>query len=550
MKSLWQRIISQKPQWKPRTVMLCVGALLVLLIPTILALGSVYMEPPPPSQTQFSVTIYDDEHVWIGTENCSEDPQEGATVADILYRAVTDSQKADRTPFPVSEGTPLYVEAIRNGTSASYTFYFSMVKNASFYLDANGQCYLIPEAEAEAFLSTIYAESLYNRSEPPVLYTNVDVPVTPTFVSWYYRTTSDSYRRTESADTTDELLCYDFSAALAFSFSDEPDACTVRVMENGALIFEGTPDDLSTLSISADTSVRIHVEARWNEGDGVFCYGELSYDFDATIVDRALFSIDRDHLCPNEFLILTCRNIQTPSELILHSAADLTPTFYRVSDTTLCVIPYPNEPRTDSFSFRVTYGAAMQSFSVALTASQPAVTHSLSQNGSSMRQATSRMAENDLAALLKALPSPVGKDIYFQGNRQSPSEVGYTRVYRYGDTLVSSDSIVKVTAKCDYFAAPTEGAAVPTVAPGEVLATGLCEALGRYVIVNHGLGMYTVYAQLAIVDVHEGDILAIGQSVGKAGRGPLSDGEGFLLGCLLNGQWCRPDAALAERQIW
>ena len=60
--------------------------------------------------------------------------------------------------------------------------------------------------------------------------------------------------------------------------------------------------------------------------------------------------------------------------------------------------------------------------------------------------------------------------------------------------------------------------AVRAVNNGRVIKCGESEYLGNYVIVDHGLGLKTIYAHMGVINVSEGDILLTGESLGRSGN--------------------------------
>ncbi len=547
MKKIWLWLLAHRPRIRPRTLVLCTLAVLAFCIPTLLALSSVYLEPSAPKQIHFSVSIYDEHHDLIATEVASENPEDGATAADILYRAITTAKKTSTLPFDTSDGTPLYITANHNGVITSYTFYFSVLNNASFYIDTNNaQCFLIDGNTAQEFLGTTYAESLYNRSEPPVLYTNLQTAITPSAASWYYRTTSDNFRRSSSITATDALKSYEFSGALSLSFSQSPDVCSVRIIDRGALIYEGDLSGLYKITTAPGITLRIHVHARWDSTDGAFSYGELSYDFDAVIVDRATFFLDRQALSEGQFLLLTCKNIKNPSALKLTSTASLETYYYRYDTTTYCVIPYPESASADSFSLSLLYGASEKTFTVTLSPAANPQMHTLNREDNALIAAMSKEVQEQLKALPTALPSAADSTLYFQGNILSNIPESYHISYRFGDRLISQNGAAESTAIGNLYLTDSYGAPVGAVLSGEIATTGYSDSLGNYVVIHHGLGIYSWYGHLSAIDVRVGQIVATGQSIGKAGTGGVCDGEGFLLAFSSAQRFCDPNALLIQ----
>jgi murein DD-endopeptidase MepM/ murein hydrolase activator NlpD len=70
---------------------------------------------------------------------------------------------------------------------------------------------------------------------------------------------------------------------------------------------------------------------------------------------------------------------------------------------------------------------------------------------------------------------------------------------------------------------------------GNVVFTGDLGIYGNTVILDHGLGLFTLYSHLNSIDVKEGDALAKGQILGKTGETGLAAGDHLHFGVYLSG---------------
>ena len=85
-------------------------------------------------------------------------------------------------------------------------------------------------------------------------------------------------------------------------------------------------------------------------------------------------------------------------------------------------------------------------------------------------------------------------------------------------------------------------AAVPVVAAnaGRVIHDDWLGIFGNCVIVDHGMGLSTLYGHLSSIDVKIGDTLTMGQVIGKSGMTGLAAGDHLHFTMLLNGQPVNP----------
>jgi murein DD-endopeptidase MepM/ murein hydrolase activator NlpD len=63
---------------------------------------------------------------------------------------------------------------------------------------------------------------------------------------------------------------------------------------------------------------------------------------------------------------------------------------------------------------------------------------------------------------------------------------------------------------------------------------------GRNVILDHGLGLYTLYSHLQTVKVKEGDRIERGQIIGTVGKSGRATGPHLHWGAWLNGSRVNP----------
>jgi len=81
----------------------------------------------------------------------------------------------------------------------------------------------------------------------------------------------------------------------------------------------------------------------------------------------------------------------------------------------------------------------------------------------------------------------------------------------------------------------TKHTAVEAANSGTVAFTGDLGIYGNTVILDHGLGLFTLYSHLSAIDVKEGDAIAKRQVIGKTGETGLAGGDHLHFGVYLDG---------------
>jgi murein DD-endopeptidase MepM/ murein hydrolase activator NlpD len=88
--------------------------------------------------------------------------------------------------------------------------------------------------------------------------------------------------------------------------------------------------------------------------------------------------------------------------------------------------------------------------------------------------------------------------------------------------------------------ASLEGATVPAANSGVVVFTGFFGIYGETVIIDHGLGLQTLYAHLRQIDVKEEQEVKKGDPIGKTGTTGLAGGDHLHFGVLVFGHETSP----------
>ena len=111
---------------------------------------------------------------------------------------------------------------------------------------------------------------------------------------------------------------------------------------------------------------------------------------------------------------------------------------------------------------------------------------------------------------------------------------GDHRTYYYHDKEIDQQTHMGVDL------ASLEGAPVPAANTGKVVFAGFLGIYGETVIIDHGLGLQTLYAHLRQIDVKVGQDIKKGEILGKTGVSGLAGGDHLHFGVLLDGQETSP----------
>lgn len=88
--------------------------------------------------------------------------------------------------------------------------------------------------------------------------------------------------------------------------------------------------------------------------------------------------------------------------------------------------------------------------------------------------------------------------------------------------------------------ASTAQAQIPAANRGRVVFTGVIGIYGQTVVIDHGIGLQTLYAHLSTIDVSEGQLVAKGESIGRTGTTGLAVGDHLHFEVLVSGVSVNP----------
>jgi murein DD-endopeptidase MepM/ murein hydrolase activator NlpD len=147
-------------------------------------------------------------------------------------------------------------------------------------------------------------------------------------------------------------------------------------------------------------------------------------------------------------------------------------------------------------------------------------------------------AEND--AYIKSLAARTAPAILWEGpfrqltNTAVESGFADQREYLYNGEVIDHQTHL------GFDLASTAAAPVTAANRGRVLHAGWLGIYGNCVIVDHGMGLQSLYAHLSSLEVSEGDDVETGQQLGRSGSTGLAGGDHLHFTMLLNGNAITP----------
>jgi hypothetical protein len=490
--------------------------------------------------TQFDISLYDQNKSLIVTDSSIAEYSSARSAVFIFHNILLNMQKVSSDAVDVSSRPePITADIKVNNILSTYKFYFA--KNDLCYcIDQQGQAYTITTQDAHAFMNSSYSECVYSSATPPALITGNGETIPPHYQEWYYKNTAGNFTSAASVASTSKIALYEITGYLDITFKEVPDICKIKVFRDDALIFSGTYEDLPNMIIDTGTRLKAEISAEWSYSADAQYYGKTNYVFYADINNYADFSVNSSTVTPDGFVIISGTNIENISNIdikpILQDDSLLYPhetIFTPRGDNAYCLLVFPNDLERGNYCFNVTYGTFSKDFSISFSDKQEdIVLYNSHKSFETIYFYTKNETINELVNSAQSLPRDLVESLYFSDKFVDPTTFGYKTEYLY-NTYISCDdgSLVYSALGNRYYNETDVETSVYAINGGKVISVGNNLYLGNFVVIEHGLGIRTWYANLSHINVKVGDYVAREEKIGRSGSHESSLYDGFLLMC-------------------
>ncbi len=510
----------------PRRVVVALIVVITIFLPTTFAIATVI-------QSQFAsdddsiihtASLYDKNARLLFVEDQTAEVEDENSLVDIFTTIKNNLEPISAVPTVAIEREPLTVELKSNAKTEKLICYFTLADDLAYCTDESGKHYTIQKSDNELFITSPFAETLYATSTPPLLSSADSDIISPSVVSWSFSNTDGTVMPARKIQTVDRGLSYVFSEGISLSFASAPDSCSVQILDGDKRI-DCPLDELDSLVLSNHDGIRVLVSARWKKAEGRSFFGTATYDFYAEIHNRSEFILSQDILSVGEFAFVKITEVSDASKLSFKSDdTDLSLDFVVDGNVAYAVLPWSMLEGKDTVDFTLTYGASSRDFTVSSAAAFTSTSKDLYEQAAEFGIKPSQ---------IKASPS---KYVFFLGNASAPNEEIFEKNVCFG--IGNSDTSPSFCN--EYVCKSTRGATVGASVGGKVVAVGNIQK-SKYVVVDTGLGVRIWYLYLSVADVNIGDVVTVGDSIGKTGELIETDKDGFAIAVSFENTFIDPD---------
>ncbi len=445
-----------------------------------------------------------------------------------------DAEEIASIPSTIESGNHYRLSVNTSASETAYKYYFTSSVEDCYFVDGDGKTYHMSEKTAQKFLSSGYAAHLYENGNPPML-SITGQSLIPDACVWNFVNADGKYTAAETV-VSDNVEAVKIEGGFAMDFSTQPDSFTVKLTDKktGNVIFDDVYDNISSVIVTKNMSLKAEVTAKWYEDKTRNYYGEQVFVFDASLSAPAEFYAGVNTIQVGEFICITAVNVNNVENVQFASEPDIgyTPQFFAQEDgLSYALIPFKSDLEVGQYTLSFSYGGASQNINIDLQRRD---------NGFKTREKTfaDAVIENyyteDVIKKAEEALRPIAQTsvekMYFAGAFPEACDTKVASLATgYGHTIeVKGTDISFFHAGVDY--AGPMGTAVNAGNAGEVVFADYLDHTGYIVVIDHGLGLKSWYAHLGKIVVKVGDVVKTGDKIGEFGNTGFSNENGVHVG--------------------
>lgn len=419
------------------------------------------------------------------------------------------------------------------GKETVYHYYFSRTKPSnSYFTDNSKKAYRIPAASVIEFLDSEYSTYMYPSSKAPSM-TLSGTNIVPNSFDWHYYSYSN-VAHTVSTKTQNKPTKQRISYR-AFELAVDRYADTVELLiknENGSVFYEGTyasfKENGAFASLTTDTVFSITVTVTWADSPALGYGGCAVYDLilDVFYDPPGTFWLGESAIEAGEFVVLSGINVEEPDKIncTISPSIEYTPVFYNDNGCVRAIIPFPVTLGNEHRIYNVTIEYLGIETKLSLTVKKNSYEYKTRKyNYNTPVNVAARTTANVSAFKNFITAAPYGDTVLAQGAFTVPTKDIRAR---YGDIINNTNSSKDKFTSGGYAFVAYSNTEILSMNYGTVVAIGNTDYGGKTVVVDHGLGLRSVYYCLKNVSVMEGEYVKPGTVIGK---GSIKD-EGYTDG--------------------
>ncbi len=264
---------------------------------------------------------------------------------------------------------------------------------------------------------------------------------------------------------------------------------------------------------------------------------EFSVEYDA----QPVFSLSADSVLQGDTLVLRGSNVT--GEVTASVDYDYEPYIKRTGASCVGYIPVNHVRETGEYVVTVSCGGEEYRLPFTVEERDFEVQHLTVSASTASSTYYSSDANAEYARVMYPLFDSFDPELYWNGELFIEPVEGYSVTTTFGVKRFINDS-TSPTRHSGMDMACAEGTPVSAPCGGKILFSGFLTLSGNTIVIEHGMGLHTVFMHMSELNCEEGDIVSQGDIVGYVGSTGFSTGPHLHFQLMVGGQSISPHAAL------
>lgn len=244
-----------------------------------------------------------------------------------------------------------------------------------------------------------------------------------------------------------------------------------------------------------------------------------SYHFVVEYHIKPTFSISHDYLLTGGSFVIFIDGVKENDTIDCHLSFDYKPFFIRMDNRAMALVPISHTMKSGEYSLYVSCAGYEETFTFGVSEDSYEV-QNLEISGDGLAANTAE-ANREYANTMYPLFDSKDPYIYWEDAFIQPVSGTITTpygVYRY------TNGSENATRHAGVDIATAEGTAIVAANTGRVLFSGYLELSGNTILIEHGMGLHTLYMHMDSLRVETGDFVEKAQLIGTVGTTGYSTG--------------------------
>lgn len=400
----------------------------------------------------------------------------------------------------------------------------------TFKDEDNNLYYEVKDQEIEQLFIDPNFRAIYPSSQMPhakLTYEDMILPLSSSETTWQYKLVNDAWDKIESTDMNtsgDSFRINNASKLMTLDYDIPPKSTHLKVMQGDLQIFESEVTDATFMPYSDEGDFTYILTSSWDSDD---YKGEQTISYDLTIDLPVRFRVSKSTATAGDFITIFADYVNVDEKLFIEqNLVSWTPSFFDNQGTKMAFIPLNYWAKIGNYSISLSSNI-MQDNAVDETKFDIRIKgKDFKKQYLYIDESIEKSTRNDdayaqYAKYFNPARESITSEKLWEGPFIAPVEGRVST--EFGEMRYVNDALTSYRHSGIDFAVP-KGTPIKAPNRGHVNLAMFLTLTGNTIVIDHGMGLFSVYFHLDALNVEKGQTVEKGDIIGKVGTTGFSTG--------------------------